>query len=148
MNASWLFSICSIPDDHKVLSKANACKIVIFFSWHSRISSVYLRLVQNLEMAFSIKSNVSFYQQAMPIIWVHLIGIFHNVTTRVEDCYDSVLKFITLARYAELSVHFKLEITWCSVLVDLNCLWITYIMLMMAVVILPWRNIWQSTSYD
>ena len=68
---------------------------------------------------------------------MHLIGIFHNVTTHVEDCYDSVLKFITLAKYAELSVHFKLEITSCSVLVDLNCLWITYIMLMMTVVILP-----------
>ena len=103
---------------------------------------------------FPSKAMCSLYQLAMPIIWVHLFGIFHNVTTHVEDCYDSVLKFITLAKYAELSVHFKLAITWCSVLVDLNCLWITYIMLMMTVVILPgpwWltrHNIWQSTSYD
>ena len=60
-------------------------------------------------MAFSIKNNVSFYQQAMPIIWVHLIGIFHNVTTHVEDCYDSVLKFITLAKYAELQFILSLK---------------------------------------
>ena len=37
-----------------------------------------------------------------------ILGIFHNVTTHVNNCYDSVLKFITLAKSAELSVHFKL----------------------------------------
>ena len=60
-------------------------------------------------MVFSIKSNVFLYQLAMPIIWVHLIGIFHNVTKHIEEDYDSVLKFITLAKYAELSVHFSLK---------------------------------------
>ena len=55
------------------------------------------------------------------------LGIFHNVTTHVDSCYDSVLKFITLIKYAELSVHFKLEGTRYSILVDLNCLLITHI---------------------
>ena len=58
--------------------------------------------------------------------YLSILGIFHNVTTHVDNCYDSVLKFITLAKSAELSVHFKLERTRCSVLVDLNCLWIKY----------------------
>ena len=38
-------------------------------------------------------------------------GIFHNVTTHVDNWCDSVLMFITLAKYTELSVHFKLERT-------------------------------------
>ena len=38
-NAFWIFSTCSVQDDHKVLSTANACKIFIFLSWQSRISS-------------------------------------------------------------------------------------------------------------
>ena len=58
--------------------------------------------------------------------YLSILGIFHNVTTHVDNCYDSVLKFITLAKSAELSVHFKLKRTRCSVLVDLNCLWIRY----------------------
>ena len=58
--------------------------------------------------------------------YLSALGIFHNVTTHVDNCYDSVLKFITLTKYAELSVHFKLEGTRYSILVDLNCLWITY----------------------
>ena len=67
-------------------------------------------------MVFTIKRNVS----------LSALGIFHNVTTHVDNCYDSVLKFMYLTKYAELLVHFKLEGTGCSVLVDLNCLWITY----------------------
>ena len=59
--------------------------------------------------------------------YLSALGIFHNVTTHVDSCYDSVLKFITLKKYAELSVHFKLEGTRYSILVDLNCLLITYI---------------------
>ena len=39
--------------------------------------------------------------------YLSAVGIFHNVTTHVDSCYDSVLKFITLTKYAELSVHFK-----------------------------------------
>ena len=50
--------------------------------------------------------------------YLSALGIFHNVTTHVDNCYDSVLKFITLTKYAELSVHFKLEGTRCSVLAD------------------------------
>ena len=56
-------------------------------------------------MIFYIKSNVSLNQLAMPLF--DTLGSFHNVTTHVENCYDSLLKFITLAQYAELLVHFN-----------------------------------------
>ena len=41
--------------------------------------------------------------------YLNTLGIFHSVTTHVENCYDSVLKLITLAKYGERSVHFKLK---------------------------------------
>ena len=58
-------------------------------------------------MVFAIKRNVLLSTSHSH--YLSALGIFHNVTTHVDNSYDSVLKFITLTKYAELSVHFKLE---------------------------------------